>query len=55
MCKVQISFLRIFIFDIIVFSKGDNAKTRSSRPEVFCEEGVLRNLTKFTGKHLCLF
>ena len=26
---------------------------RSSRPEVFCKKGVLRNLTKFTGKHLC--
>ena len=28
-------------------------KTRSSRPEVFCKKGVLRNVTKFTGKHLC--
>ena len=27
---------------------------RSSRPEVFCKKGVLRNFTKFTGKHLCL-
>ena len=27
--------------------------TRSSLPEVFCKEGVLTNLTKFTGKHLC--
>ena len=26
---------------------------RSSRQEVFCENGVLRNFTKFTGKHLC--
>ena len=26
---------------------------RSSRPEVFCKKGVLRNLTKFIGKHLC--
>ena len=25
---------------------------RSSRNEVFCKKGVLRNLTKFTGKHL---
>ena len=25
---------------------------RSSRPEVFCEKGFLRNFTKFTGKHL---
>ena len=26
---------------------------RSSRPEVFCKKGVLRNFVKFTGKHLC--
>ena len=26
---------------------------KSSRPDVFCEKGVLRNLAKFTGKHLC--
>ena len=26
---------------------------RSSRPEVFCEKGVLRNFAKFRGKHLC--
>ena len=25
----------------------------SSHPEVFCKKGVLRNFTKFTGKHLC--
>ena len=27
---------------------------RSSRPEVFCKKGVLRNFVKFTGKPLCL-
>ena len=26
---------------------------RSSRAEVFCKKGVLRNFEKFTGKHLC--
>ena len=26
---------------------------RSSRLEVFCKKGVIRNFTKFTGKHLC--
>ena len=31
----------------------DILKIRSSRPEVFCKNGVLRNFTKFTGKHLC--
>ena len=25
---------------------------RSSRPEVFCKKGVLRNFAKFIGKHL---
>ena len=25
---------------------------RSSRSEVFCEQGVLKNFAKFTGKHL---
>ena len=26
---------------------------RSSRPEVFCKKGILRNFVKFTGKHQC--
>ena len=26
---------------------------RGSRPEMFCKKGVLRNFTKFTGKHMC--
>ena len=26
---------------------------RSSRPEVFCKNNVLRNFAKFTGKYLC--
>ena len=26
---------------------------RSSRPELFCKKDVLRNFTKFAGKHLC--
>ena len=27
-------------------------KAKGSRPKVFCSKGVLRNFTKFTGKHL---
>ena len=27
--------------------------SRSSRPEVFCKKGVLKNSTKFIGKNLC--
>ena len=26
---------------------------RSSRPEVFCKKGVIRNFAKFTGKQMC--
>ena len=32
--------------------RGDNHYS-SSRSEVFCKKGVLRNFVKFTGKHLC--
>ena len=28
-------------------------KSRSSRPEVFCKKGDLKNFAKFTGEHLC--
>ena len=28
------------------------SKHKSSRPEVFCKKGVVRNFTKFTAKHL---
>ena len=27
--------------------------SRNSCPKVFCKKGVLRNIAKFTGKHLC--
>ena len=41
----------------LVSKKSINAKKctedRSTRPEVFSKKGVLRNFTKFTGKHLC--
>ena len=37
LCRLNLSFKR----------------DRSSRPEVFCEKGVLRNFAKLTGKHLC--
>ena len=36
----------------IIMQDGPNLYG-SSRPEVFCKKGVLRNFTKFTGKHLC--
>ena len=38
----------------ITFSRKQKYKheCRSSRLDVFCKKGVLRNFTKFTGKHL---
>ena len=30
-----------------------NIIVKSSRPDVFCKKGVLRNFAKCTGKHLC--
>ena len=36
-----------------ILLKTCKSSFRSSRPEVFCEKGVLRNFAKFTGKHLC--
>ena len=27
--------------------------SKSSRPEVFCKKGILKNFAKFTGKYLC--
>ena len=32
--------------------KLELSRDRSSRPEVFCKKGVIRNFAKFTGKHL---
>ena len=26
---------------------------KSSRPDVFCKKGILRNFGKFSGKHSC--
>ena len=34
----------------IEFIEGNQ---RSSRPDVFCEKGALRNFAKFKGKYLC--
>ena len=38
--------------NILVFNEYFESG-RSSRPEVFCKKGVLRNFVKLTGKHLC--
>ena len=36
-----------------IHAYSPDAIAKSSRPDVFCEKGVLRNSAKFTGKHLC--
>ena len=36
----------------LCYPSSDSSITRNSRPEVFCKKGVLKNLAKFTGKHL---
>ena len=38
---------------ILILSNISRNKEKKQPPEVFCKKGVLRNLTKFTGKHLC--
>ena len=38
---------------VIYLFHHDSSKSLSSRQEVFCEKGVLRNFTKFAGKYLC--
>ena len=37
----------------IMFNWSQLFRDRSSRPEVFCKKGVLKNFEKFTGNHLC--
>ena len=36
----------------VIIACSKNSLDRSSRPDVFCEKGVLRNFAKFTGKYL---
>ena len=38
---------------LVPFDHFPCKKIRKPRPEVFHKKGVLRNFTKFTGKHLC--
>ena len=50
--------LKFFFFftlwpNILAFIEEYISTNKSSRPEVFCEKGVLKNFTKVTGKHLC--
>ena len=44
----QTAFHRKIIYNFVWTYLG-----RSSRPDVFCKKGGLRNIAKLTGKHLC--
>ena len=41
-----------FIY-VVLKSRHILENSEGGRPEVFCKKVVLRNLTKFKGKHLC--
>ena len=52
--RFQISVLLLLkTFHFLYIVSYQSFLCRSSRPEVFCKKGVLRNLAKFIGKHLC--
>ena len=36
-----------------IFKRSEYLIGRSSGPEVFCQKGVLKNFSKFIGKHIC--
>ena len=47
------SVIKAFHYHLQFISTAFPKQKRSSRPEMFCKKGVLRNFAKFTGKHLC--
>ena len=51
--RATVSSLRISSLIQGCWKFGYRDMARSSRPEVFCKKGILRNFAKFTGKHLC--
>ena len=51
--EVMLGLDKIVLFCIVCMKRFNWIHIRSSRPEGFCKKGVLRNFTKFIGKHLC--
>ena len=43
---------RLFIKEHLLYNHS-SCFHQKRPPDVFCKKGVLRNFTKFTGKHLC--
>ena len=54
MLSLRIVFQRKESSQANVTSLISSSKYRSSHQRFFMQKGVLRNFTKFTGKHLCL-
>ena len=62
-CNVSIADFACYIFYLMTFLTFNCQKIvfnfqllhlgRNSHPEVFYKNDVLKNLAKFTGKHLC--
>ena len=46
--------MKVSVFLIRIIQLYQKYISRSTRPDIFCKKGVLRNFTKFTVKHLCL-
>ena len=46
--------IKLYLYGIpdIKGLENTSSQIRSSRPNVFCKKGVLRNFAKFTGQHL---
>ena len=49
-CCSLVSFFHLYA---MMYACVHHRRSRCSRPEVFYKKGVLKNFTKFTGKHLC--
>ena len=52
--RKRISIFDSHFCDFQIFLKCSKSLKpyRRSHPDVFCKKGILRNFTKFTGKHL---
>ena len=54
-CFLELFDLLLINSRCLAFEVLEAVFHRSSRPEVFCTTGILKNFAKLTGKHLSLF
>ena len=45
--------IKILAPNILTCTLDHGSNNRSSRPELFCKKGVLKDFAKITGKYLC--